>query len=80
MIDAQHVKFSALTAVLLLSIIMLSTIDLNRNFVFVQNATLTSSASQLFGNIVEDIQLDALSIDDSDKQDIPLNGSIIELE
>jgi hypothetical protein len=58
---------------------MLSIVDLNRNFVFVRNATLISSASQLFGNIVEDVQLDASPRDDSDKQDIPLNGSIIKL-
>ena len=57
---------------------MTSMIDLNRNFVFVRNATLISSASQLFGNIVEDVQLDASS--GSDIQDIPLNGSIIKLE
>jgi hypothetical protein len=60
---------------------MISTVDLNRNFVFVQNATLISSTtSKLFGNIVEDVQLDALTSDDSDKQDIPINGSIIKLE
>jgi hypothetical protein len=78
LINIQHVRFGALTVVLVLFTIMISIIDLDRNFVFVQNATLISSASQLFSNILEDVQLDASS--GSDKQDIPLNGSIIKLE
>jgi hypothetical protein len=81
LINIQRVSFSALPAVIVLFTIMISTVDLNRNFVFVQNATLISSTtSKLFGNIVEDVQLDALTSDDSDKQNIPINGSIIKLE
>jgi predicted small integral membrane protein len=78
LINIQRIRFSAPTTVLVLALftIMISITDFNRNFVFVQNATLISSASQLFGNIIEDVQLDA----SSDKQDIPLNGSIIKLE
>jgi hypothetical protein len=76
LINIQYVRFSALTAFL----IMISTINLNQNFVFVQNATLISSASQLFSNNIKDVQVDASSSDDSDKQDIPLNGSTIKLE
>jgi hypothetical protein len=59
---------------------MISTINLNQNFNFVQNATLISSASQLFSNNIKDVHVDASSSDDSDKQDIPLNGSTIKLE
>jgi hypothetical protein len=58
---------------------MISTIDFNQNFVFAQNATLITPVSELFGNIVEDLQQDALQSDDSDEV-IPLNGSIVELE
>jgi hypothetical protein len=78
LINIQHVRFGALIVVLVLFTIMISIIDLDRNFVFVQNATLISSTSQLFSNILDDVQLDASS--GSDKQDIPLNGSIIKLE
>jgi Tfp pilus assembly protein PilV len=76
----KYVRFGMIIAVLVISTIMLSTIDLSKNFVFAQNATLISSASQLFDNIVEDVQLDASLSEDSDEQVIPLNGSIIKLE
>jgi hypothetical protein len=59
---------------------MISIIDFNQNFVFAQTATLITPVSQLFGNIVEDLQQDVLQSDDSDEQVIPLNGSIIKLE
>jgi hypothetical protein len=59
---------------------MLSTIDLNKNFVYAQNATHLISASQLFANIVNQLQQDVLPSVDSDEQVIPLNGSIIKLE
>ena len=58
----------------MLATIMISTIDLHQNFVFAQNATLITPASQLFGNIVDDLQQDALSSDDSDEQNTPLSG------
>jgi hypothetical protein len=59
---------------------MLSTIDLNKNFVFAQNASHITSASQLFANIVNKLQQNALPSVDSDEQVIPINGSIIKLE
>jgi hypothetical protein len=58
---------------------MISIIDFNQNFVFAQTATLITPVSQLFGNIVEDLQQDPLQSDDSDEQVIPLNGSIVDL-
>ena len=79
MINMKHVRFGALTAVLVVSTNMLSTIDLNMNFVFAQNAT-HLTASQLFVNIVNKLQQDALPGVGSDEQVIPLNGSIIKLE
>jgi hypothetical protein len=53
---------------------MLSTIDLNKSYVFAQNATHLTSASQLFANIVNKLQQDALSSVDSNEQVIPLTG------
>jgi hypothetical protein len=79
-INMQQVRFGALTAVLVVSANMLSTIDLNKNFVFAQNATRITSASQLFTNIVNQLQQDVLPSVGSDEQVIPLNGTIIKLE
>ena len=76
----QHIRFGALTAVLVVSANMLSIIDLNKNFVFAQNSTHITSASQLFTNIVNQLQQDVLPSVDSDEQVIPLNGTIIKLE
>jgi Tfp pilus assembly protein PilV len=76
----KHVRFGVLTAVLVISANMLSTIDLNKNFVFAQNASHITSASQLFANIVNKLQQNALPSVDSDEQVIPINGSIIKLE
>jgi cytoskeletal protein RodZ len=69
------VKFGTLSAILVLSTIMISTIDLSQNFVFAQNTTSITPASELAGSnddestSSEDNESDNESTDSSESDD-----------
>ncbi|MGA9934848.1 MAG: hypothetical protein WBP83_06965 [Nitrososphaeraceae archaeon] len=75
MISTQHVKFGTLSAILVLTTIMISTIDLSQNFVFAQNTTSITPASELAGSnddestSSEDNESDNESTDSSESAD-----------
>ena len=68
-------KFGTLSAILVLSTIMISTIDLSQNFVFAQNTTSITPASELAGSnddestSSEDNERDNESPDSSESDD-----------
>ena len=68
-------KFGTLSAILVLSTIMISTIDLSQNFVFAQNTTSITPASELAGSnddestSSEDNESDNESTDSSESDD-----------
>jgi flagellar motor protein MotB len=69
------VKFGTLSAILVLTTIMISTIDLSQNFVFAQNTTSITPASELAGSndddssSSEDNESDNESTDSSSEED-----------
>jgi cytoskeletal protein RodZ len=69
------VKFGTLSAILVLTTIMISTIDLSQNFVFAQNTTSITPASELAGSnddestSSEDNESDNESTDSSESDD-----------
>jgi cytoskeletal protein RodZ len=54
LISIQHMKFGALSAVLVSCTLMISTIDLSQNFVFAQNTTSITPAPELSGSNEDD--------------------------
>ena len=68
-------KFGTLSAILVLTTIMISTIDLSQNFVFAQNTTSITPASELAGSnddestSSEDNESDNESTDSSESDD-----------
>jgi cytoskeletal protein RodZ len=80
LISIQHMKFGALSAVLVSCTLMISTIDLSQNFVFAQNTTSITPAPELSGSNEDDSSssedndsnnesTDSSSEDDTDSQD-----------
>lgn len=70
MINKKHVRFSALTAVLVLSTIMLTTIDGSQSYVFAQNSTSTLNNAPITpAQETSDSEDESSSSDDSGNND-----------
>jgi cytoskeletal protein RodZ len=85
------VKFGTLSAILVLATIMISTIDLSQNFVFAQNTTSITPASELAGSNDDDSSssednesdnesTDSSSEEDTDSQDTASSEEDVETE
>ena len=84
-------KFGTLSAILVLTTIMISTIDLSQNFVFAQNTTSITPASELAGSNDDDSSssednesdnesTDSSSEEDTDSQDTASSEENVETE